>query len=63
VWGVSAQPEGVRHECYRCFAGCGCGLSCHPSASNAENTRRAWIDAALAEKDFLDFEEPYRLQR
>ena len=24
---------------------------------------RAWIDDALAEKDFLDFEEPYRIQR
>jgi glutathione S-transferase len=24
---------------------------------------RAWIDAALTEKDFLDFEEPYRLKR
>jgi glutathione S-transferase len=24
---------------------------------------RAWIDAALAERDFLDFEEPYRLRR
>ncbi len=24
---------------------------------------KAWIDAALAEQDFLDFEEPYRLQR
>ncbi len=24
---------------------------------------RAWIDAALAEGDFLDFEEPYRLRR
>jgi len=24
---------------------------------------RAWIDAALAEKDFPDFEEPYRRQR
>jgi glutathione S-transferase len=24
---------------------------------------RTWIDAALAEKDFLDFEEPYRLHR
>ena len=24
---------------------------------------RAWIDGALAEHDFLDFEEPYRLQR
>lgn len=24
---------------------------------------QAWIDGALAEKDFLDFEEPYRLQR
>ena len=24
---------------------------------------RAWIDAALAEADFLDFEEPYRLRR
>jgi glutathione S-transferase len=24
---------------------------------------RAWIDAALVEKDFLDFEEPYRLHR
>ena len=24
---------------------------------------RAWIDDALAEKDFLDFEEPYRLGR
>ena len=24
---------------------------------------KAWIDDALAEKDFLDFEEPYRLQR
>jgi len=23
---------------------------------------KAWIDDALAEKDFLDFEEPYRLQ-
>jgi glutathione S-transferase len=23
----------------------------------------AWVDAALAEKDFLDFEEPYRLKR
>ncbi len=22
---------------------------------------KAWIDGALAEKDFLDFEEPYRL--
>jgi glutathione S-transferase len=24
---------------------------------------RAWIEGALAEQDFLDFEEPYRLQR
>ena len=24
---------------------------------------KAWIDDALAEKDFLDFEEPYRLKR
>jgi glutathione S-transferase len=24
---------------------------------------RAWIDAARAEEDFLDFEEPYRLRR
>ena len=24
---------------------------------------RDWIDSALAEKDFLDFEEPYRLRR
>lgn len=24
---------------------------------------KAWIDGALAERDFLDFEEPYRLQR
>ena len=24
---------------------------------------QAWIDGALAEHDFLDFEEPYRLQR
>lgn len=24
---------------------------------------KAWIDQALAEKDFLDFEEPYRLKR
>ncbi len=24
---------------------------------------KAWIDGALAEHDFLDFEEPYRLQR
>jgi glutathione S-transferase len=24
---------------------------------------RAWIDDALAEQDFLDFEEPYRLRR
>ncbi len=24
---------------------------------------KAWIDAALAEKDFLDFEEPYRVGR
>ncbi|MNV77042.1 hypothetical protein D3C71_1704340 [compost metagenome] len=23
---------------------------------------KAWIDEALAEKDFLDFEEPYRLR-
>ena len=23
---------------------------------------QAWIDEALAEKDFLDFEEPYRLR-
>jgi glutathione S-transferase len=23
----------------------------------------AWVDGALAEKDFLDFEEPYRLKR
>jgi glutathione S-transferase len=22
---------------------------------------KAWVDDALAEKDFLDFEEPYRL--
>ncbi|MBT9505886.1 glutathione S-transferase family protein [Rhodoferax sp.] len=24
---------------------------------------KAWIDGALAEKDFIDFEEPYRLKR
>jgi glutathione S-transferase len=24
---------------------------------------KAWMDDALAEKDFLDFEEPYRLRR
>jgi glutathione S-transferase len=24
---------------------------------------QAWIDGALAEQDFLDFEEPYRLRR
>ena len=24
---------------------------------------KAWVDGALAEKDFLDFEEPYRLHR
>jgi len=24
---------------------------------------RAWVDGALGEKDFLDFEEPYRLSR
>jgi glutathione S-transferase len=24
---------------------------------------KAWIDDALAEKDFLDFEEPYRMSR
>ncbi|MBP9907431.1 MAG: glutathione S-transferase C-terminal domain-containing protein, partial [Rhodoferax sp.] len=24
---------------------------------------RAWIEGALAEQDFLDFEEPYRLRR
>jgi glutathione S-transferase len=24
---------------------------------------RAWIDAALLEQDFLDFEEPYRTHR
>jgi glutathione S-transferase len=24
---------------------------------------RAWVDAALLEHDFLDFEEPYRLGR
>jgi glutathione S-transferase len=23
---------------------------------------KAWVEGALAEKDFLDFEEPYRLQ-
>jgi glutathione S-transferase len=23
---------------------------------------KAWVQGALAEKDFLDFEEPYRLQ-
>jgi glutathione S-transferase len=23
----------------------------------------AWIEGGLAEKDFLDFEEPYRLHR
>ncbi len=29
----------------------------------ALNGVRAWIDGALAERDFLDFEEPYRLSR
>ena len=24
---------------------------------------KAWIDGALAEQDFLDFEEPYRARR
>jgi glutathione S-transferase len=24
---------------------------------------QAWVDGALAEQDFLDFEEPYRLGR
>jgi glutathione S-transferase len=24
---------------------------------------QAWVQGALAEQDFLDFEEPYRLQR
>ena len=24
---------------------------------------KAWIDGGLAEKDFLDFEEPYRISR
>jgi glutathione S-transferase len=24
---------------------------------------KAWVDGALAEHDFRDFEEPYRLQR
>jgi glutathione S-transferase len=24
---------------------------------------QAWIEGALAEQDFLDFEEPYRLRR
>ncbi|HRM95152.1 MAG TPA: glutathione S-transferase C-terminal domain-containing protein, partial [Alicycliphilus sp.] len=24
---------------------------------------KAWIDGALAERDFLDFEEPYRIRR
>jgi glutathione S-transferase len=24
---------------------------------------KAWIDGALAEKDFIDFEEPFRLHR
>ena len=24
---------------------------------------KAWIDGALAEREFLDFEEPYRLKR
>ena len=23
---------------------------------------QAWVDGALAEKDFIDFEEPYRLR-
>ena len=40
-----------------------------PAAINAYVDRvsalpgvRAWMDAAMAEKDFLDFEEPYRLK-
>jgi glutathione S-transferase len=38
-----------------------------PIAAYVERVRalpgvRAWIDGALAEKEFLDFEEPYRLQ-
>ena len=39
-----------------------------PIAAYVERVRnlpgvKAWIDGALAEKDFLDFEEPYRLKR
>ena len=32
-----------------------------PQASRAAIQR--WVEGALAEHDFLDFEEPYRLQR
>ena len=39
-----------------------------PAAAYVQRVRqapgvKAWIDAALAEQDFLDFEEPYRKAR
>lgn len=38
-------------------------ISCYVRNVCALPGTQAWINAALAEQDFLDFEEPYRLQR
>ena len=38
-------------------------ISAYIERLSAMHGVKAWIDAALAENDFLDFEEPYRLQR
>ena len=38
-------------------------ISAYIERLSAMHGVNAWIDAALAENDFLDFEEPYRLQR
>ena len=37
MWGVSAQPKGVRHECYDCI-----GQSCHCLESCFEIDRPSW---------------------
>ena len=39
------------------------GISAYVVRVRALPGVRAWIDGALAEQDFLDFEEPYRLHR
>ena len=39
------------------------GISAYVERVRALPGVRAWIDGALAEQDFLDFEEPYRLHR